>query len=250
MDTDCFSNNFYKPEEGHVPGWQYDEMKLCGVKFDKEDFADGYDEHHQKFRDYKKEADERIGMLALDLKSTLIDMGCGTGAFAIYAASRVGKIFAVDVSQAMLKRAYMKAKKGGIENIEFCHGGFLTYQHCAEPVDAIVSTLALHHLPDFWKMVALRRLIKMLKKDGKLLLFDVVFSFDMTDYEFFIKEFIQSMSDRMGEKMKEELETHFRQEFSSFGWIIEDMLGKAGFEIEKADYKDDFFAAFLCTKKV
>jgi hypothetical protein len=30
---------------------------------------------------------------------------------------------------------------------------------------------------------------------------------------------------------------------------MEDMLEKAGFEIEKADYKDDFFGTYLCTKK-
>jgi ubiquinone/menaquinone biosynthesis C-methylase UbiE len=249
MDTDCFSGNFCKSKEGDVPGWQYDEMKLCGVKFDREEFADKYDEHHQKFRDYKKEADERIEMLALDAQSTLIDMGCGTGAFAIHAAGRLGKIYAVDVSQAMLKCADTKAKEKGIENIEFHHGGFLTYKHRPEPVDAMVSTLALHHIPDFWKLVGLRRLGQMLKTGGKLLLADVVFSFDTTDYESFITRFIQSMTDRMGDQMRKELETHFRQEFSTYDWVMEGLLEKAGFKVDKADYREGFFATYLCIKK-
>ena len=158
MDKEFYNINSDGFEKECAPNWQYDEMKLCGVKFDREEFADGYDERHQRFRDYKKEADERIDMLALGLQSTLIDMGCGTGAFSINAASRVGKIYAVDVSRAMLKCASKKVKEAGIKNIEFYHGGFLTYQHCDKPVDAIVSTLALHHLPDFWKFVSLRRL--------------------------------------------------------------------------------------------
>ena len=90
----------------------------------------------------------------------------------------------------------------------------------------------------------------MLKTDGKLLLFDVVFSFDPTNYEFFIQEFIQSMTDRMGDQMKKELETHFRQEFSTYDWVMEGLLEKAGFEIEKANYREGFFATYLCTKKV
>jgi len=250
MDKELYNESSGGFEEEYMPGWQYDEMKLCGVKFDKEEFADGYDEHHQRFRDYKKEADERIDMLAINLQSPLIDMGCGTGAFAINAASRLGKIYAVDVSRAMIKCAHKKAKEAGIKNIEFYHGGFLTYKHRAEPVDAIVSTLALHHLPDFWKLVGLRRLGQMLKTDGKLLLFDVVFSFDPTNYESFIKGFIRSMSDRLGGQMNKELETHFRQEFSTFDWVMEGLLQKAGFKIEKADYREGFFATYLCTKKV
>jgi putative AdoMet-dependent methyltransferase len=235
-------NNQNKPE------WQYDEMKLCGVKFDKEEFADKYDEHHQKFRNYKKETEDLIQFLSLDKQTNVIDMGCGTGAFANNAADYFKKIYAEDVSLAMIKHARKKAKELGIKNIEFCHGGFLTYKHQNEPVDGIVSTLALHHLPDFWKQIALRRLIQMLKPGGKLLLFDVVFSFDTANYESCIKDYIEVMVNRLGIEMKQELETHFRQEYSTFDWVMEGMLKKAGFEIEIADYKEEFFATYLCEK--
>jgi SAM-dependent methyltransferase len=77
-------------------------------------------------------------------------MGCGTGAFALHAAPYYRKIYAVDIARAMLGRARRKARKAGLTNIEFRRGGFLTYEHADDPVDAVVSVLALHHLPDFW----------------------------------------------------------------------------------------------------
>jgi putative AdoMet-dependent methyltransferase len=241
--------NFQKSIKLEIPQWQYDEMKLYGVKFDSEEFADKYDEHHLKFRDYQKETEERIKLLALDRESAIIDMGCGTGAFAIHAAGYFSKIYAVDVSQLMINHARKKANEIGIDNVEFHHAGFLTYKHQDEPVNGIVSTLALHHLPDFWKLIALKKLVQMLKPGGRFLLADVVFSFDATDYEANIKRFIQTMTDRMGAEMKQELETHFRQEYSIFDWIMEEMLEKAGFTIKKADYREGFFATYLCEKK-
>jgi putative AdoMet-dependent methyltransferase len=250
MDIEIYRHYSNALEASRNPGWQFDEMKSCGAKFNNKFCARKYDKQHGKFRDYKKESEEIMSLLALGPQQTVIDMGCGTGAFVIHAASYFKKVYAVDISQVMLKCARKKVEKAGLQNVEFCRGGFLTYRHCAEPVDAIVSTLALHHLPDFWKLVAFKRLIQMLKTDGKLLLFDVVFSFDPTNYEFFIQEFIQSMTDRMGDQMKKELETHFRQEFSTYDWVMEGLLEKAGFEIEKANYREGFFATYLCTKKV
>ena len=249
MDIEFYRHNFSAPEAGHVPGWQYDEAKSCGVNYNSLWQARIYDRRHRGFRDYDKEAKEIIALLGLDTDGTVLDMGCGTGAFAINAAGYFRKIYAVDISNAMLRRARRKAKKDKLVNIEFRQGGFLSYVHDAEPVDAIVSIAALHHLPEFWKIIALKRLARMVKTGGKLYINDVVFSFDMTDYESFIKGFIRSMTDRMGDQMKKELETHFRQEYSTFSWIMEGLLEKADFIIEKADYREGFFATYLCKKK-
>jgi hypothetical protein len=57
------------------------------------------------------------------------------------------------------------------------------------------------------------------------------------------------MVERLGIEMKQELETHFRQEYSTFGWIMEVMLERAGFKIDKTDYREGFFSTYLCTKK-
>ena len=250
MDIEIYRHYSSALEAKLDPGWRFDEVKSCGAKFNSFVYAGKYDKQHSKFRDYEKESEEIMSLLALEPQGTVMDMGCGTGAFAINAASYFKKVYAVDISQAMLKCARKKAKKAGLKNVEFCHGGFLTYQHCAEPVDAVVSVLVLHHLPDFWKLVGLLRLGQMLKTGGKFYLFDVVFSFNVEHYESCFKGFIESMTDRTGPEMKQAMESHFSREYSTFGWIMEGMLERAGFAIEKADYKDDFFGAYLCTKKV
>jgi putative AdoMet-dependent methyltransferase len=249
MDIEFYRQYFNTLEAKNGSGLQFDEAKSCGAKFSGLMSAGRYDRQQRKFRDYHKESLEIIAQLALDPDQTVIDMGCGTGAFAIHAANYSRKVYAVDISDAMLKYARKKAAGAKLENIDFFQGGFLTYQHCVEPADAAVSVLVLHHLPDFWKLVGLRRLMKMLKTGGRLYLFDVVYSFDVEHYENYFKGFIRSMTERAGGDMKQGIEVHFCREYSTFGWVMEGILEKAGFEIEQVDYKDNFFAAYLCTKK-
>jgi len=137
----------------------------------------------------------------------------------------------------------------GIDNIQFHHDGFLTYDHGAEPVDAVSSVAVLHHLPDFWKLVGLRRLASMLKPGGRLFLFDVVFSFGIAEYERHIDRFIGETREQMGPGGRNESETHIREEYSTCDWIMEGLLERAGFRVETADYRNGFLAAYLCTSK-
>ena len=249
MDIEFNRHYFNSLQIGRKSNWQYNELKPCGVNYNSVLCALSYDVHHGKFRDYRRESEEIIALLGLNTDQAVIDIGCGTGAFAVHAAKHSKKVFAVDVSKAMLRCARRKAKKAKLDNIEFHRAGFLTYEHKAEPVDAIVSTAVLHHLPDFWKLTGLRRLARMLKIGGRLYLFDVVFSFNIDDYESRLDKWIESTADRIGMTFAEEVEIHIREEFSTYDWIMEGLLQEAGFVIETADYKHDLMAAYLCTRK-
>ncbi len=114
---------------------------------------------------------------------TILEMGAGTGEFAIAAAGRCSKVFAVDLSPGMLRLAEAKAQTKDIKNIEFIVGRFLTYDHKEEPMDVAASQFSLHYLPDFWKQIALIRLSKMMKKGARLLLEDTAYAFDIANYE-------------------------------------------------------------------
>ncbi len=249
MDIEFYHHYFNSLSGAVGPPWRYNEAKPCGFNYNNFILAWLYDANHQLFRDYEQEAEQIVEKLGLEPSATVIDMGCGTGAFALHAAERYRRIYAVDVSKAMLGRARRKAKRAGLDNVEFHHGGFLTYEHRGPPVDAAVSGAALHHLPDFWKLAGLHRVASMLKPGGRLYLFDVVFSFDVAECESAAKRFIRTMTAHMGPEGRSEAETHLREEYSTCGWIMEGLLERAGFRIDEADYKDDFLAAYVCTRK-
>ena len=231
------------------PKWQYDEMKHTGVDYNSPAQVEAYDKNHQKFRNYQKGTEAIVQALELGPEHTVIDMGAGTGAFALHAARYCKIIYAVDVSKAMLDYARQKAEKAGIKNIVFCHGGFLTYEHRAEPVDAMVCVGVLHHLPDFWKSIGLRRTFEMLKPGGKLYLFDVVFPANMTDYKNRFDDWAQSTAENIGTDFATEVETHIRDEYSTYDWIMQGLLERAGFQIEKIQPTDRFGTIYICMPK-
>ena len=216
-----------------IPTWQYDEMRHAGVDYADAGVVAHYDEHHMRFRDYKKSAEDIISALGLRPEHTVIDMGCGTGAFVLHAAPRCKKVYAVDVSAPMLAYLKQKAEKDNIRNIEYHQAGFLTYEHQDEPVDAVVSVAALHHLPDFWKLVGLTRIADMLKPGGIMCLFDVVYSCSAREYKAAFEQWVSTTGADLGKEFADETVIHIRDEYSTCDWILEGMLERSGFTIRE-----------------
>lgn len=230
--------------------WLYNEFKHCGVDYADAKQAESYDQQHQKFRDYEKEFTDILDFLSIKNTQdmTMIDLGCGTGAISICASKKFKKIYAVDVSEAMIKEATRKAQTENIKNIEFIISGFLNYEHSLEQADLVVTKAAFHHLPDFWKQIALLKMNKMLKTGGSLYIFDVIFNFKPAEYISKINNWISEFEIKAGKEFKLEIETHIRDEFSTFNWILEGMLQRAGFRIEKSKSIDGFVSEYYCKK--
>lgn len=129
-----------------------------------------------------------------------------------------------------------------------CHGGFLTYEHDAAPVDAIVSIFVLHHLPDFWKLVGLKRAAEMLKPYGRLFLCDIVFPSETANLEAELNAWVTSIAKQSGPELAAEAETHIRDEYSTYNWVMEGLLARAGFEIGSAEYSGRLQATYVCAK--
>ncbi|MGF1609520.1 MAG: class I SAM-dependent methyltransferase [Kiloniellales bacterium] len=228
------------------PGWTYRELQQTGLDFEDQAQVEAYDRNQGA-----DPAAERALIAALGLGGgdRVIDLGCGTGCFAIEAARACGFVHAVDVSRAMLAQVGRKAEAAGLDNLSLHHGGFLSYRHEAAPADAVVTRFALHHLPDFWKMAALLRLHAMLRPGGLLFLRDVVFSFPPADYAAGVEVWIETMAQAPGAGFtRADFETHLREEYSTYAWIIEGMLTRAGFRIEAADYASGAYASYCCRK--
>ncbi|MDP4183026.1 MAG: class I SAM-dependent methyltransferase, partial [Bacillota bacterium] len=120
--------------------------------------------------------------------------------------------------------------------------------HKAEPVDLLITKAAFHHLPDFWKQIALLKMNKMIKIGGILYIHDVVFNFEAAEYKDKIDNWISFFEKNAGEKFKEEVETHIREEYSAFKWVLDGMLERAGFRIENCRSNDSFVTEYHCVK--
>ena len=227
--------------------WQYDEFKPVGRDYGSQSEVDVYDSSHADFRDIKAESNRVLDTLGIKRGDTIIDFGSGTGTFAIEAARRGARVYAVDVSQAMLARAKVKASGEGVPGIEFHHAGFLTYEHPGNPVDAIVTTFAFHHLPDFWKGIALKRINRMLKQAGQLYIHDVIVA-DPCALEN-IALFIDKQEKAGGDFLREDAKEHFRDEYSTYDWVMDGLLSRAGFSITSKHMDGGVIGTYLCRRK-
>jgi len=229
------------------PSWQYNEMKQIGKDYADLAEVEAYDARHGRFRNVEQENEDILKSLDLRPDHVVIEFGSGTGAFAIQAAARCARVYAVDISSAMLEYAKKKAAKAGLTNLVFCHGGFLTYAHIAQPVDAVVSNTALHHLPDFWKGMALRRMNMMLRSGGLLYVSDVIFEQGNVWED--IERFIAKLETIAGPDIRKDVEAHIRQEYSTYDWIMDGLLERAGFNIVSKVIQEGVIGRYVCRKE-
>ncbi len=181
---------------------------------------------------------------------TLVDLGAGAGALALVAARFCRRVVAVDVSPTMLAAVSARIRRLGLDNVECVQRGFLTYEHEGAPADAAYSRNALHHLPDFWKALALRRVAAVLRPGGVLRLRDIVFSCGAGEAELVAEAWLDGAAERPEDGWtRAELELHLREEHSTFTWLLEQMLERAGFEIlEASSTPSRAYAAYTCVK--
>jgi ubiquinone/menaquinone biosynthesis C-methylase UbiE len=188
--------------------------------------------------------------LGLNETHTLVDLGAGTGTFTLAIAPYCRQVIAVDVSPAMLSMLYEKAVRLGITNIQCVQAGFLSYQHKGDPADFIYSRNALHHLPDLWKAIALKRVADMMRMGGILRLRDFIFSFDTDETDGYVESWLAgAVANSESGWTRAELEIHLREEHSTYAWLLEPMLEQAGFTIQEAQpIESRVYTSYVCVK--
>ncbi len=232
-------------EPADRPDWLLDEVTNAG--------RENLDHSHVSRYDSKEDADAAAEVvlgqdLGITAESTVVDLGAGTGQFTMAVAPRCARVIAVDVSPVMLDQLRAKVLHAGLSNVAVVEAGFLTYRHDGPPADFVYSRYALHHLPDFWKAIALTRLHDVLRPGGVLRLWDVVYSFDPIDAEQRVEAWCASVARDGGddEWKRADVAEHVRDEDSTFTWLLEPMMQRVGFRIEEAAYSDDgVFAKYV-----
>ncbi len=229
------------------PPWFIDELEYAGQEHLDRRYVRGYD---AKAR-FDPSADLAILRdFGLGPTSMLVDLGAGTGEFSLAAAEVCRRVVAVDVSPAMLDALRTKARERHTTNLDVVRAGFLSYEHAGEQADFVYTRNALHHLPDFWKAIALGRIATLMKSGGILRLRDLTFSFGPAEANRVIEAWLEASSEQSESGWTRiELENHLRDEYSTFTWLIEPMLERVGFEIRDATHDDrKVFAAYTCVK--
>ena len=226
-----------------------DELAHAGPEHLDEGFIAGYD-RKQGYPDPAADIAAFAGH-GLDGRSVVVDFGAGTGQFALPAAERFGRVTAVDVSPVML--AALRAKAGAATtldgaDLECVRGGFLSY-FPAEPVDGVYTRNALHQLPDFWKVIALRRIADMLRPGGVLRLLDLIYDFGPDEAgAVFGDWFANAKTNPADGYTAADYAEHIRSEYSTFRWLLEPMLAAAGFEVTDVGFHRRLYGAYTCVK--
>jgi ubiquinone/menaquinone biosynthesis C-methylase UbiE len=228
--------------------WMLDELAHAGPEHLDPDFVAGF-ERKQGYPD----PTEDLAVLAahgLDTRSTVVDLGAGTGRFALAAARRFGQVTAVDISPAMLKFLRQRAAADDVANLTCVQAGFLSYQHAGSPADAVYTRNALHQLPDFWKAVALDRISRMLRPGGVLRLHDLIYDFQPSQADTVFQRWLDNAADDPARGYtRADFAEHIRTEHSTFRWLLEPMLAATGFEIVKTDFSGSVYGAYTSRKR-
>jgi len=219
--------------------WYYNERRRIGLD---SAVASIYDRHD----DSDLRARAALTMLGVQRGWRIADIGCGNGVLAVEAALMGAEVDAIDISPAMLALADIQAKDRKV-GIRTQSAGLLSFAYQPNSYDLIVSEFTLHHLPDFWKAVALSRIFRALKPGANFYLRDIVFVGTPDSVERDIEQWAD-FSIKNHDFDRDSVMTHMRDEYSTFGWVIERMLTDAGFTMVSTDYHAPLHGTYLLRK--
>jgi len=129
--------------------------------------ADHFDDTPLNF--WSRYGRNTVERLSLRAGSTVLDVGCGTGASAVPAAEIVGpsgSVIGVDLAEKLLEQARAKATQRHLQNVTFRLGDMTDLGFPDGHFDAIVSVFSVFFVPDM--EAAVRELWRMVKPGGKL----------------------------------------------------------------------------------
>ncbi len=219
--------------------WYYNERRQIGLD---SAVASIYELHDD--RDARARA--TLGMLDVQPGWRVADIGCGNGVLACEAAMLGAEVDAIDISPAMLALAEIQAGDRKVA-LRTQSAGLLSFAYKPNSYDLVVSEFTLHHLPDFWKAVAMSRIYNALKPGGRFFLRDIVFV-SMPDGSERDVEAWADFNIKNHGFARDSVVTHMRDEYSTFGWVMERMLTDVGFAMISADYHAPLHGAYLLRK--
>ncbi len=110
--------------------------------------------------------------LALSSDQVVLDVAAGSGLVSLALAPGVKKIYAVDITEAMLEQGQILANKNQVSNIEFVLGSAEKLPFEKDTFDTVVTRYSFHHF--FEPEAVLMEMKRVCKPGGSVVVMDLI----------------------------------------------------------------------------
>ena len=151
----------------------------CGN--DNNDIVEKMDYSQEEINSIFNEANYGLGcgnpgsIANLKKGEVVLDLGCGAGFDAFLASRKVGpsgKVYGVDMTEEMIKKAKSNAAKNNINNVEFLLGEIEDLPLEDNTIDVIISNCVINLSPN--KEQVFKEAKRVLKENGRLAISDIL----------------------------------------------------------------------------
>jgi len=123
-----------------------------------------------------------VALANIRVGDVVLDLGSGAGFDAFLAVKKVGnsdKVIGIDFTKGMINKSSELAKKYGYKNVEFKFGDIENLPFEDESFDVIISNCVINLAPD--KLKVFKESYRVLKKNGRMFVSDIVLLEELTD---------------------------------------------------------------------
>lgn len=130
---------------------------------------------------FERLRDEIVRLARPGRDDVVVDVGAGTGLLTLALAPRVGEVWAIDISAAMLDHLGMKAAAADLVNVETAPANAVSLPLADGSASLVVSNYCYHHLCDEDKERGIVELFRVLRPGGRVVIGDMMFRVQMAD---------------------------------------------------------------------
>src|SRR5579859_2183413 len=125
--------------------------------------------------------DEILWLARPEPDDVVVDVGAGTGLLSLAIAPLVAKVWAIDVSPAMIDYLTTKAASGELANVETATATAVSLPLVDASASLVVSNYCYHHLSDAEKERGLAEVFRVLRPGGRVVIGDMMFRVQVAD---------------------------------------------------------------------